>query len=110
VALNVQVVKAPRIVEAQRIERIIKRAFRDGDESRDWSVRCCYLGLWSLFYVTITRDGETVRRFVRPAEELEEDVRRLVRGSAGGRRRDPRALLSEPTASAPQTGQGPSLS
>jgi len=85
VALTVQVVKAPRTADAKRVERLVRRAFRDAEPGRRWAVRCCHLGLWSLFYVTVWLEDVVVRRFVRPTDDLEEHVRGVVRtfGSAG---------------------------
>jgi hypothetical protein len=79
VALSVQIVKAPRVGEAKRVERLVRRAFHEVDTDGAWTVRCCHLGLWSLFYVTVSLDGEVVRRFVRPTDDLEDHVRRTFR-------------------------------
>jgi hypothetical protein len=106
VALSVQVVKAPQVGDAKRVERLVRRAFHDVDtEAAAWTVRCCHLGLWSLFYVTVCLDGAVVRRFVRPTEDLEDHVRRTVRPlGASSRSSAPDLIDSRASALAPHHG------
>jgi hypothetical protein len=94
------------------VERLVRRAFHEVDtDGAAWTVRCCHLGLWSLFYVTVCLEGEVLRRFVRPTEDLEDHVRRTVRSmGASTRAASSDDLVDSRAASALAPHQGSSLS